>query len=129
MSAQIEQRNELEKRTTELRGEEKLKIRIEKSFQVQSFVLMKEKCYEKEYDELNDMLFEQYELTKHEAEALNIQIDDMSEAKRRLHEIKVAIKGLGSINVGAIEEYKEVSERYTFLKEQIGDVEKSKMNL
>ncbi len=83
----------------------------------------------KEYDELNDMLFEQYELTKHEAEALNIQIDDMSEAKRRLHEIKVAIKGLGSINVGAIEEYKEVSERYTFLKEQIGDVEKSKNEL
>ena len=81
------------------------------------------------YDELNDMLFEQYELTKHEAEALNIQIDDMSEAKRRLHEIKVAIKGLGSINVGAIEEYKEVSERYTFLKEQIGDVEKSKNEL
>ena len=74
-------------------------------------------------------LFEQYELTKHEAEALNIQIDDMSEAKRRLHEIKVAIKGLGSINVGAIEEYKEVSERYTFLKEQIGDVEKSKNEL
>lgn len=53
----------------------------------------------------------------------------MTAAKRRLHEIKVAIKSLGSINVGAIEEYKEVSERYTFLKEQIGDVEKSKSEL
>ena len=72
----------------------------------------------KEYDELNDMLFEQYELTRREAEALNIEIENMSEAKKRLHEIKVAIKGLGSINVGAIEEYKEVSERYEFLKEQ-----------
>ena len=36
---------------------------------------MKEKnAMKKEYDELNDMLFEQYELTKHEAEALNIQL-------------------------------------------------------
>lgn len=46
----------------------------------------------KEYDELNDMLFEQYELTRREAEALNIQIENMQEAKKRLHEIKVAIK-------------------------------------
>ena len=53
----------------------------------------------------------------------------MAEAKKRLHEIKVAIRALGSINVGAIEEYKEVSERYEFLKEQIGDIEKSKSEL
>ena len=125
VSAQIEQRNELEKRTTELRGEEKIKNQDREKLSG-SIVRLDERknAMKKEYDELNDMLFEQYELTKHEAEALNIQIDDMSEAKRRLHEIKVAIKGLGSINVGAIEEYKEVSERYTFLKEQIGDVEK-----
>lgn len=43
VSEQINQRNELEKRTTELRGEEKLKIRTEKSFRVLLFVLMKEK--------------------------------------------------------------------------------------
>ena len=130
VSAQIEQRNELEKRTTELRGEEKIKNQDREKLSG-SIVRLDERknAMKKEYDELNDMLFEQYELTKHEAEALNIQIDDMSEAKRRLHEIKVAIKGLGSINVGAIEEYKEVSERYTFLKEQIGDVEKSKNEL
>ena len=83
----------------------------------------------KEYDELGDMLFEQYELTKPEAEMLGIVIEDMSAAKKRLHEIKVAIRGLGSINVGAIEEYKEVSERYTFLKEQIDDIEASKKEL
>ena len=83
----------------------------------------------KEYDELGDMLFEQYELTKPEAQALGIVIDDMAEAKKRLHEIKVAIRGLGSINVGAIEEYKEVSERYNFLKEQTDDIEQSKKEL
>lgn len=130
VSEQINQRNELEKRTTELRSEEKVKNQDREKLSG-SIVRLDERklAMKKEYDELNDMLFEQYELTKHEAEALNIQIDDMSEAKRRLHEIKVAIKSLGSINVGAIEEYKEVSERYTFLKEQIGDVEKSKNEL
>ena len=130
VSEQINRRNELEKRTTELRSEEKVKNQDREKLSG-SIVRLDERklAMKKEYDELNDMLFEQYELTKHEAEALNIQIDDMSEAKRRLHEIKVAIKGLGSINVGAIEEYKEVSERYTFLKEQIGDVEKSKNEL
>ncbi len=83
----------------------------------------------KEFDELNDMLFEQYELTKREAENLNIVIEDMAAARRRLNEIKLSIKKLGSINVGAIEEYKEVSERYEFLKEQIDDIEKSKSEL
>ena len=130
VSEQINQRNELEKRTTELRGEEKIKNQDREKLSG-SIVRLDERkiAMKKEYDELNDMLFEQYELTKHEAEALDIQIDDMTAAKRRLHEIKVAIKSLGSINVGAIEEYKEVSERYTFLKEQIGDVEKSKSEL
>ena len=130
VSEQINQRNELEKRTTELRGEEKIKNQDREKLSG-SIVRLDERkiAMKKEYDELNDMLFEQYELTKHEAEALDIQIEDMTAAKRRLHEIKVAIKSLGSINVGAIEEYKEVSERYTFLKEQIGDVEKSKSEL
>ena len=77
---------------------------------------------QKEFDDLNDMLFEQYELTRPEAEALGIVIENMAEAKKRLHEIKVAIRALGSINVGAIEEYE-------FLKEQIGDIEKSKSEL
>ncbi|MFO7160416.1 MAG: chromosome segregation protein SMC, partial [[Clostridium] cellulosi] len=39
------------------------------------------------------------------------------------------IKALGTVNVGAIEEYKEVNERYTFMKTQTDDVEKSKREL
>lgn len=127
---QINNRNELEKRTVELRSEEKQKNQDREKLSGQIVRLDERKsAMKKEYDELNDMLFEQYELTKHEAQALNIQIADMTQAKKRLHEIKLAIKNLGSINVGAIEEYKEVSQRYTFLKEQIGDVEKSKSEL
>lgn len=126
----IEQRNDLEKRSSELRLLERNKSQEREKLSGELVRLDERKiAMRKEYDELNDMLFEQYELTRREAQALGIVIENMSEAKKRLHEIKVAIKKLGSINVGAIEEYKEVSERYTFLKEQIDDIEKSKSEL
>jgi len=130
VSNQIEERNALEKRSGELRLLERNKGQEREKLSAEIVRLDERKiAMRKEYDELNDMLFEQYELTKREAEALNIEIENMSDAKKRLHEIKVEIKNLGSINVGAIEEYKEVSERYEFLKDQIGDIEKSKSEL
>lgn len=127
---QIEKRNALEKRSGELRLLERNKGQEREKLSGEIVRLDERKiAMRKEYDELNDMLFEQYELTRREAEGLNIVIEDMTAAKKRLHEIKAAIKKLGSINVGAIEEYKEVSERYEFLKEQIDDIEKSKAEL
>lgn len=126
----IESRNDLDKRSSELRTLERNKSQEREKLSAEIVRLDERKiAMRKEYDELNDMLFEQYELTRREAEALDIQIENMDAAKKRLHEIKVAIKKLGSINVGAIEEYKEVSERYEFLKEQIDDIEKSKSEL
>ncbi len=130
VSDRSEARNELEKRSGELRLLERNKIQEREGISSEIVRLDERKiAMRKEYDELNDMLFEQYELTKREAENLNIVIEDMTAAKRRLNEIKISIKKLGSINVGAIEEYKEVSERYEFLKEQIDDIEKSKAEL
>lgn len=130
VSELIEKRNSFDKRSVELRALERNKGQEREKLSGEIVRLDERKiAMRKEYDELNDMLFEQYELTRREAEALNIVIDDMSAAKKRLHEIKVEIKKLGSINVGAIEEYKEVSERYEFLKEQIDDIEKSKTEL
>lgn len=130
ISDKIESRNAFEKRAGELRVLERNKIGEREGVSAEIVRLDERKiAMRKEYDELNDMLFEQYELTKREAENLNIVIEDMSEAKRRLNEIKIAIKKLGSINVGAVEEYKEVSQRYEFLKEQIDDIEKSKAEL
>ena len=130
VSNQLERRNKLEKRSTELRALERNKTEERSNISSELVRLDERKiAMRKEYDELNDMLFEQYELTRREAENLNIVIEDMAAAKRRLNEIKHSIKKLGSINVGAIEEYKEVSERYEFLKEQIDDIEKSKQEL
>jgi chromosome segregation protein len=130
IAARIEERNEIEKKNIALRQSEKEKTADREKLSAEIVRIDERKNnMKKEYDNLNDMLFEQYELTRVEAQALGIVIEDMSLAKRRLHEIKVEIKKLGSINVGAIEEYKEVSERYEFLKEQTDDVEKSKREL
>ncbi|MGN0527755.1 MAG: chromosome segregation protein SMC [Eubacterium sp.] len=130
VKSQIEERNALEKRSNDLRSLEKSKSQEREKLSSQLVRLDERKIsMRKEYDELNNMLYEQYELTRREAESLNIVIEDMAAANKQLREIKGSIKALGSINVGAIEEYKEVSERYEFLKEQIDDVEKSKSEL
>ncbi|MBQ9517347.1 MAG: chromosome segregation protein SMC [Eubacterium sp.] len=130
IAEKIEERNQVEKRTGELRAAEKEKNADKEKLSAEIVRIEERKNnMKKEYDNLNDMLFEQYELTRVEAQALGIVIEDMTAAKRRLNEIKLEIKKLGSINVGAIEEYKEVSERYEFLKEQTDDVEKSKREL
>ena len=56
-------------------------------------------------------------------------MEDLNKAQRRLNEIKNGIRALGSVNVSAIEECKEVSERYTFLKAQVEDVEQARDEL
>ena len=80
-------------------------------------------------DYIIKQLDEVYELTRSEAVALAQKLDDINEAQHRLTELKNKIRGLGSVNVDAIEEYKEVSERYEFLSAQLADVQKSKAEL
>ena len=83
----------------------------------------------REYDDTVNKLYEEYQLTRREAEAIGEKPEDPKGAQKRLHEIKNSIRALGSVNVGAIEEYKEVSERYEFMSTQVADVEKSKKEL
>lgn len=84
---------------------------------------------QKEYDQILTKLWEEYELTRREAEEMTKRIDDLPAAQRRLADLKNRIKALGAVNVGAVVEYKEVAQRYEFLKGQIEDVEKSKTEL
>ncbi|MFR1434974.1 MAG: hypothetical protein ACLSS9_06980 [Acutalibacteraceae bacterium] len=92
---------------------------------------IEEKCAaaQKEADDLIRRLYEEYELTRSEAETQAAPIEDIAQANRRLGELKGKIRALGSVNVEAIEEYKEVSERFAFLSEQVRDVEVSKEEL
>jgi len=79
--------------------------------------------------EVETKLLEEYELTRAQAADLVSPIEDIPAASRRLQELKNKIRGLGSVNVEAIEEFKEVSERYAFLSAQVNDVEVSKKEL
>ena len=89
----------------------------------------KKNALEREQQETENRLFEEYKLTRREAQKLEIDIGTKTDARRRLSAAKAAIKALGNVNVGAIDEYREVSERYTFLSGQVDDVEKSKAEL
>lgn len=84
---------------------------------------------EKEHDDTVSKLYDEYQLTRREAAELEIDLGDPADARRRLAEVRGKIRALGSVNVSAIEEYKEVSERYEFMSAQIADIEKSKAEL
>lgn len=83
----------------------------------------------KEYDETVNRLYDDYQLTLREAQQSHEKTDQPAAARRRLGELRGKIRALGSVNVGAIDEYKEVNERYTFMREQLQDVERSKAEL
>ncbi len=82
-----------------------------------------------EYDDTIKKLYDEYGLTRSEAEEKGSIPEDIPAAQRRLVELRSKIRGLGSVNVSAIEEYKEVSERYEFMSAQITDIEQSRAQL
>ncbi len=74
-------------------------------------------------------LWEEYQLTEAEAEKLCVPFANVADLRRQVAEVRGKIRALGNVNVGAIEEYKEVKERYDFMKAQVTDVEKSRAEL
>ena len=124
------QREELEKRTAEIRSLERDKT-SERELSGRELARLEERKIniEKEYNNIISKLWEEYELTRREAEKTAIKIEEPAKAQKRLTELKQGIKSLGNVNVSAIEEYKEVSERYEFMSVQVADVEKSKAEI
>lgn len=120
-------KEKFEKKSVELRQKEKdLNSTREVSGRELARLEERKINLQKQYDDIIAKLWDEYELTKRQAEEISIEIENVSTARKRLNEIKSSIRGLGSVNVSAIEEYKEVSERYEFLGAQVSDVEKSK---
>lgn len=87
------------------------------------------KAIETEYDQTVAKLWEEYEITPSEAIALCIPFDNVAELRRQVAEVRTRIRSLGNVNVAAIDEYAQVSERYEFLTKQVKDVENSKAQL
>ena len=89
----------------------------------------KEKLNEAMEQQTNYM-WEEYELTFHNALALrNEAYGSLTELKKLIAGIKEEIRGLGDVNVNAIEDYKEISERYGFLKGQHDDLVEAEKTL
>ena len=124
-------RMELEKHSLELRAQEREKSEEKEKVGHDLALLQEHKAaLQKEYDGIVSQLWEEYQLTRREAEEqVGGKIGDPAKAKRRLSSLKSEIRGLGSVNVSAVEEYREVSQRYEFLKAQIADSEQSRGEL
>jgi len=82
-----------------------------------------------EEKQLLDKLWENYELSHEAARQQRVEIESVQKASRRISELKRSISSLGNVNVGAIEEFSRVNERYTYLTDQRDDVDKAKKEL
>ena len=89
----------------------------------------KEKLDEKIQTQTNYM-WEEYEITYGNALPMLEKVTkDLGELRTELHKVKQQIKSLGDVNVNAIEDYKNVLERFTFLSTQRDDIMKAEENL
>lgn len=109
---------------TEEKYKESLKVREDLMQRVNGFdkevlrlTSAREKLEEKQ-QELLEYMWENYELTYHQAKSLSGEEpqESLTELKKKIAEIKTQIRELGPVNVNAIEDYKDVLERYEFLK-------------
>ena len=90
---------------------------------------MKFNSADSEFDGISEKLWDEYELTYSDAEKFRLPKEKMEKAPSRLSSLKSKIRSMGSINVNAVEEYRETKERYDFLKKQTDDLNKTRASL
>ena len=75
-------------------------------------------------------MWDEYEITLSDAASMrNEEMDDLSAMKKDISRLKDEIRKLGDVNVNAIEDYKNLMERYTFLKTQHDDLVEAEQTL
>ena len=84
---------------------------------------------EGEYDQLAAKLWDEYQLTPTEAAKFCVEYASLAALRAQVAEVRGKMRALGSVNVGAVEEYQEVRGRYESLKAQVEDVEESRDRL
>ncbi len=86
--------------------------------------------YEAASEKQINYMWEEYEITYIRAKELrDSNLTDLVKMKKRVQELKSEIRALGNVNVNAIEEYKNVSDRYEFLKGQHDDLVEAEATL
>lgn len=126
----MQKRTEMEGETTGLRAQEK-ELASKREGVSRELARLDERrvSLQNDADAINTKLWDEYELTRREAADIAKPLESVDKANRRLNELRGKIKALGTVNVEAIEEYKQVSERYEFLAAQVKDVEDAKAQL
>ena len=125
-----EQRDRLEARRNTL-NRESSDVISKREAAANELICLQEKSadMQDQQNNISTKMWEEYELTRSEAAEKAIVLEDIPAAQKRLSELRGRIRGLGAVNVAAIEEYEEVSGRYRFMKEQIDDAENAKKEL
>lgn len=85
--------------------------------------------FELQFENYHAKLMDDYEMTIEDALKLEREISDFQNVQVVIRELKDKIKDLGNINISAIEEFKNISERFEFLTIQQNDLIKAKENL
>ena len=121
---------EMDEQASKLRSAQKNKINEREELASQlSRLEEKQNSTNEQFDKLVGQLWDEYELTRTTAAETAKPIEDQAQAQKELQSLKNKIKALGSVNLGAIEEYQQVSERYEFMSKQLTDVNTSKEEL
>lgn len=84
---------------------------------------------QKEETQILDTMWERYEITPTPAAQIAKHLTDNAEAKARAQELRNNIKSLGAVNLDAVKDYQQVSERHTFIGKQKTDLEKAQREL
>ena len=126
----IAARAHLEQQANTLRRSEKdlydIREKLSREIEKQSTKL---EGVSEEKETLTSKIWEEYELTLSEAREHRVEIEDVAEAQKKVSSIRASMKALGEVNLGAVDEYIEVKERYDRLSEQVNDLVKAKEGL
>lgn len=121
---ELEARRVRATRESQTRSDELLRLEAEVSrlSQKKSAAAMEEK-------QLLDKLWETYGLSHEAARRQRQELPSVPAANRRIGELKRSISALGQVNIGAVEEFDRVNQRYTYLTGQRDDVERARREL
>lgn len=126
---EISQDNELAQLRTRIK--EQTQIR-ENLFREYNRLEARQQQISSEQEKLTSKLWDEYELTYSSAAGLGypaLEESERSSAASRQNELRAKLRAVGNVNLGSIDEYKEVSEKHSFMKDQLDDLNRSKAEL
>ena len=120
----IEERRSGNEKKTQAKNEEL--VELEKSF---ARLEQRQQAADMEEKQIVDKLWDSYELSRAAAQRQRQELESVSKATKRVSALKREIGALGTPNIGAIEEFQRVNERYTYLTDQRDDILEAKAGL